>query len=129
MIIIVTISIAYLLTIFYLIKTNNTSKLEANNSIFLFICKSTLKGFILYYTIAGCLLASVILFFLIYKNGPSHPHSMPELLYIWLGAAGVITGCILGFFLSAINTPSVNKKLIIGSFLFTIVSFIWLELL
>ncbi|MDO6854601.1 hypothetical protein IZU89_13195 [Cellulophaga lytica] len=54
---------------------------------------------------------------------------MPELLYIWLGAAGVITGCILGFFLSVISTPSVNKKLIIGSFLFTIVSFIWLELL
>ncbi|MGJ8734114.1 MAG: hypothetical protein ACSHW4_13245 [Cellulophaga sp.] len=125
---VVIIGILYALTVLYLIKNNNINKLEANNSKLLFICKSTLKGFILY-TIAGCLLASVILFFLIYKNGEPHSHSMPELLYIWLGAAGAITGCILGIFLSILNTSSINKKLIVGSLLFVIGSFIWLELL
>lgn len=128
MVTIIVIGIVYVLTALYLLKTNNLNKQKTDNNTFISICKSALKGLILY-TIAGSLLASVILFFLIYKNGEPHSHSMPELLYIWLAAAGAIVGCIMGFFLSALNTTSINKKLIVGSFLFTIGSFIWLMLL
>ena len=124
----VVIAIVFILTVLYLINTNDPNKLKIDKSLFLFTSKSILKGFILY-TIAGCLLASIILCTMFYQNGEPHSHNMPELLYIWLGAAGAITGCILGFFLSLVSKTNINKKLTIGSFLFAIGCFIWLNLL
>ena len=128
MVTIIVIGIAYILTALYLLKTNNLNKQKADISTFISICKSALKGFILY-TTTGCLLASIIIFTMFYQNGEPHSHNMPELLYIWLGTAGAIAGCIMGFFLSLLSKTSINKKLIIGSLLFAIGSFVWLELL
>lgn len=125
---IVVIGIVFILTVLYLIKTNDPNKLKTDKSLFLFTSKSILKGFILY-TTTGCLLASIITFTMFYQNGEPHSHNMPELLYIWLGTAGAIAGCIMGFFLSLLSKTSINKKLIIGSLLFAIGSFVWLELL
>jgi len=117
-----------ILIAWYLIKTNNSNKLAENKSVFVFTFQTIFKGFTLY-SIVGYLLASIIIFYIQYKNGEPHSHNMLELLYLWLSLSGAITGSFIGLILSLLNKVSINKKLILGAILYTIISFIWLQFL
>ena len=111
----------YITAIFFLIKTNNSNKIETTKRIGLFIFSFTIKSMVLF-CIAGCLFASI---WNVEWNGQHHPHSMVDLLYIWFGLLGIIIGIIIGLILSSSNKTNLNKKLVSGSIIYLILIALW----